>query len=160
MCTLFNRKLDFKLRLFFLISCVQLVHTKNSFQVFRTQLFFLYLQKTSRDLLDIQPDIYKCVEKLQFSLFLISCCQRILNSSWLSWYIVLKIACLHVSFTAYENFYKLSKMYCLLIWVSTFQPLEVSENRYPTIKHISTYTLISSSISTYVIDLFLVIHFT
>ena len=69
----------------------------------------------------------------------------------------LKIACLHVSFTAYENFYKLSKMHCLLIWFSTFLPSEVSENRDPTIKHISTYTLISSSINTYVIDLFLVI---
>ena len=100
------------------------------------------------------------VEKLQFSLFLISSCPEILSSSWLSWYLLLKIACLHVSFTAYENFYKLSKMHCLLVWLSTFQPLEVSENRDPTIKHISTYTLISSSISTYVIDLFLVILFT
>ena len=100
------------------------------------------------------------VEKLQFSLFLISCCPEILNSSWLSWYLLLKIACLHVSFTAYENFDKLSKMHCLLIWFSIFQPSEVSENRDPTIKHISTYTLISSSISTYVIDLFLVILFT
>ena len=101
------------------------------------------------------------VEKLQFSLFLISCCQGIFNASWLSWYLVLKMVCLHVSFTAYENFYKLSKMYCLLVWLfSTFQPSEISEKRDPTIKHISTYTLISSSISTYVIDLFLVIHFT
>ena len=47
------------------------------------------------------------VEKLQFSLFLISCCQGILNFSWLSWYLVLKIACFHVSFTTYENLYKL-----------------------------------------------------
>ena len=99
------------------------------------------------------------VEKLLFSLFLISCCPEILNSSWLSWYLVLKIACLHVSFTAYENFYKISKMYCLLVWFSTFQLSEVSENGDPTIKHIFTYTLISSSISTYVIDLFLVILF-
>ena len=67
-----------------------------------------------------KENIIFAVEKLQFSLFLISCCQGILNSSWLSWYLVLKIACLHVSFTAYENFYKLSKMYCLLIWISTF----------------------------------------
>ena len=52
----------------------------------------------------------------------------------------LKIACLHVSCTVYENYYKLSKMYCLLDWFSTFQPSEVSENRDPTIKHISTYT--------------------
>ena len=55
----------------------------------------------------------------------------------------LKIACLHVSFTAYENFYRLYKMHCLLGWFSTFQPSEVSENRDPTIKHISTYTLVS-----------------
>ena len=107
----------------------------------------------SRALLDIQLDVYKHVEKLQFSLFLISCCPEILNSSWLSWYLLLKIACLHVSFTAYENFYKLSKMHCLLIWFLTFQLSEVSDNRDPTIKHISTCTLISSSISTYVIDL-------
>ena len=100
------------------------------------------------------------VEKLQLSLFSIYCCQVILNSSWLSWYLVLKIACLHVSFTANENFYKLSKMNYLLVWFSTFQPSEVSENRDPTVKHISTYALISSSISTYVIDLFPVIHFT
>ena len=69
------------------------------------------------------------VEKLQFSLFFISCCQGILNSSWLSWYLVLKIACLHVSFTANENFYKLSNMYCLLVWFSTFQSSEVSEKQ-------------------------------
>ena len=100
------------------------------------------------------------VEKLQFSFFLIYCCPEIFYSSWLSWYLLLKIACLHVSFTAYENFYKLSQMHCLLVWFSTLQPSEVSENRDPTIKHISTYTLISSSISTYVIDLFLVILFT
>ena len=102
-------------------------------------------------------NIEECVEKLQFSLFLISCCPEILNCSWLFWYLLLKITCLHVSFTAYENFYKLFKIPCLLIWFSTFQPSEVSENRDPTIKHISTYTLISSSISTYVMDLFLVI---
>ena len=86
--------------------------------------------------------------------------QRSSTLSWLSWYLLLKIASLHVSFTAYENFYKLSQTYCLFTWFSTFQPSEVSENRDPTMKHISTYTLISSSISTYVIDLFLVILFT
>ena len=104
--------------------------------------------------------ICNTVEKLKFSLFLISCCPEILNSIWLSWYLLLKIACLHVPFTAHENFYKRSKMHCLLIWFSTFQPSEVSENRDPTIKHISTYTLISSSINAYVTDLFLVILFT
>ena len=68
----------------------------------------------------------------------------------------LKIACLHVSFTAYENFYILSKMHCLLILFSTFSPSELPENRNSTIKHISTYTLFPS-ISTYVVDHFLVI---
>ena len=100
------------------------------------------------------------VEKLQFSLFLISCSQGILNTSWLSWSLVLKIGCLHVSFTAYENFYKLSKMHCLLVLTFHFPIFRMSEYRNPTIKHISTYTLISPFISTYVTDLFLVILFT
>ena len=47
----------------------------------------------SKALLDIQPDIYKHVEKFQFSLFLIACFQGILNASWLSWYLILTIAC-------------------------------------------------------------------
>ena len=66
-----------------------------------------------------------------------------------------KIACLHVSFTAYENFYKLSKMHCHLVLTFHFLILRMSEYRNPTIKHISTYTLVSSCITTYVIDLFL-----
>ena len=53
------------------------------------------------------------VEKLQFSLFLISCSQGILNASLLSWFLLLKIACLHVSFTAYENFTNYLK--CIVI---------------------------------------------
>ena len=100
------------------------------------------------------------VEKLQFSLFSISCSQGILNASWLSWSLVLKIACLHVSFTAYENFYKLSKMHCLLVLTFHFLIFRMSECRNPTIKHIFTYTLISPFRSTYVTDLFLVILFT
>ena len=108
----------------------------------------------------VQLHISQYVEKLQFSLFQISCSQGILNSSWLSWCLVLKLACLHASFTAYENFYKLSKMHCLLVLTFQFPIFRISEYRNPTIKHISTYTLISSSISTYVTDLFLVIHFT
>ena len=102
----------------------------------------------------------KFVEKLQFSPFWFSCSQGILNASWLSWYLILKISCLHVSFTAYENFYKLSKMYCLLVLTFHFPIIRISEYRNPTIKHICTYTLISSSIGTYMTDLFLVIHFT
>ena len=100
------------------------------------------------------------VEKLQFSLFLISCSQGILNASLLSWFLLLQIACLHVSFTAYENFYKLSKMYCHLVLTFHFPIFSMSECRNPTIKHIFAYTLISPFISTYVIDLFLVILFT
>ena len=73
----------------------------------------------------------------------------------LSWYLFLKIACLHVSFTAYENFYKLSEMHCHLILTFHFLVLRMSEYRNPTIKHISTYTLLSSFINTYVTDLFL-----
>ena len=100
------------------------------------------------------------VEKLQFSLFSISCFQGILNASLLSWILLLKNACLHVSFTAYENFYELSKMHCLLVLTFHFPIFRMSECRNPTIKHIFTYTLISPFISTYVIDLFLVILFT
>ena len=71
----------------------------------------------------------------------------------------LKISCLHVSFTAYENFYKLSKLHCLLVLTLHFPIFRMSECRNPTIKHIFTYTLISPFISTYVTDLFLVIFF-
>ena len=42
--------------------------------------------------------------------FLISSSQGILNAALVSWILLLKNACLHVSFTAYENFYKLSKI--------------------------------------------------
>ena len=95
------------------------------------------------------------VEKLQFSLFLISCSQGILNASLLSWFLLLKNGCLHVSFTAYGNFYKLSKMYCHLVFTFHFPIFRMSECRNPTIKHIFTYTLISPFINTYVTDLFL-----
>ena len=66
-----------------------------------------------------------------------------------------KIACLHVSFTAYEKFYKLSKMHCLLILTFHFPIFRMSECRNATIKHISAYKLVSSFINTYVTDLFL-----
>ena len=61
----------------------------------------------------------------------------------------LKISCLHVSFTAYENFYKLSKNVVSSCLLSTFCPSEVSEIRNSTIKHISIYSLVHSSICTY-----------
>ena len=99
------------------------------------------------------------VEKLQFALFLISCSQ---GSSALLILLVsfLNIACLHVSFTAYENFYKLSKMHCFLVLTFHFPIFPMSECRNPTIKHIFTYTLVSPFIRKYVTDLFLVIFFT
>ena len=95
------------------------------------------------------------VENSSSRFYLISCSQGILNSSRLLLLSSPKIACLHVSFTAYENFYKLSKMHCHLVLTFLFLILRMSECRNPTIKHISTYTLVSSSITTYVIDLFL-----
>ena len=95
------------------------------------------------------------VENSSSRFYLISCSQGILNSSRLLLLSSPKIACLHVSFTAYGNFYKLSKMHCHLILTFLFLILRMSECRNPTIKHISTYTLVSSSITTYVTDLFL-----
>ena len=103
---------------------------------------------------------HQIVGKLQLSFYLDLLFPEIYNSLGSFWLSFLKIACLHVSFTAYENFYKLSKMKCLLILFSTFYPSEVSENRNLTIKHISTYTLFHPSISTYVVDHFLVISCT
>ena len=80
----------------------------------------------SRALLDIQPDIYKHVEKLQFSFLLISSSQ--ISLRLLALFVsFLKIACLHVSFTAYENFYKLSKNALSSHLLSTFSPSEVTE---------------------------------
>ena len=99
-----------------------------------------------------QPD---SVENSSSRFYLISCSQGILNSSRLLLLSSPKIACLHVSFTAYENFYKLSKMHCHLVLTFLFLILRMSEYRNPTIKHISTYTLVSSSITIHVTDLFL-----
>ena len=95
------------------------------------------------------------VENSSSRFYLISCSQGILNSARLLLLSSPKIACLHVSFTAYENFYKLSKMHCHLVLTFLFLILRMSECRNPTIKHISTYSLVSSSITTYVTDLFL-----
>ena len=97
------------------------------------------------------------VEKNSSSLYLmISCLQRSQNFLG-SCVAFLKIACLHASFTAYENFYKHSKNALSYQLLSTCSPSEVSEIRNPTIKHISTYTLVHSSIITYMGDHFLVI---
>ena len=96
------------------------------------------------------------VEKLQFSLFLISCSQGILSSSY-SPGIFPKDCLFTCIFHSYETFYKLSKMHCLLVLTFHFPIFRMSECRNPTIKHIFTYTLISPFISTYVTDLFLVI---
>ena len=80
------------------------------------------------------------VENSSSLYILISCYQGILNSSRLSCSLLPKIACLHVSFTAYENFYKLSKMHCPFILIFHFPFFRISECRNPTIKHISNYT--------------------
>ena len=93
------------------------------------------------------------VEKLQFT-FSLDLLFSEISYSLSSFCVFLKVACLHVSFTAYENFNKLSKMRCLFVLFSTFFPSEVSEIRSATIKHISTYTLVHSSKSTYVVDHF------
>ena len=69
----------------------------------------------------------------------------------------LKTTCLHVSFTAYENIYKLTKSGLSPQIVSTFFVSEMSETRNPTTKHISTYALVHSSITIYMGDHFLVI---
>ena len=49
---------------------ISLIQSKNTSLAFWTQLFFLYFKQMSRALLDIQPDAYKHVEKLQFSFYL------------------------------------------------------------------------------------------
>ena len=68
-----------------------------------------------------------------------------------------KSTCLHVSITAYENSYKQTKNALSSQMASSFFVSEMSEIRNPTIKHISTYTLVHSSIITYMGDHFLVI---
>ena len=129
---------------------------QNTYISFWTQLFFLCFKQTPRALLDIHLDTYKCVEKLHSPFVLITSLKR--SITLLAFFVsFLKIACLHVPFTAYENFYKLSKIYCLLIFIATCFPSEVSEIRNSTIKLISTYTLFHPSESTYVVDHFLVI---
>ena len=66
--------------------------------------------KTIRDESTIKKDyVESVVENSSSQFYLISCAQGILNSSRLLLLSSPKIACLHVSFTAYENFYKLSK---------------------------------------------------
>ena len=61
---------------------------------------------------------------------------------------LLKTTCLHVTFTAYETFYKLTKKVLSSQMASSFFVLEMSEIRNLTTKHISTYTLVHSSIIT------------
>ena len=71
-------------------------------------------------LLDIMTKVLPGGEKRDYQGFL-----RDLLLSKLLFVSFLKIACLHVSFTAYENFYKPSKMHCLLVLFSSFFPSEV-----------------------------------
>ena len=84
------------------------------FSVFSTGFFVTFVENSSSPFISI------------------SCSQGILNSSRLSCFLLLKIVCLHVSFTAYENFYN------FLIFHFPF--FRISECRNPTIKHISNYT--------------------
>ena len=96
-----------------MISCIQLVYSKSTPLAFWTQFFFLYFRHTSRALLDVQRDVYKMSKNS------ISSSQRSLTL--LAFFVTfLRIVCLHVSFTAYENFYKLSRneLSCWLIFCS------------------------------------------
>ena len=89
-------------------------------------------------------------EKLQFSFSfsLISSLQRSLALLALL-VTFLKIACLHVSFPAYENFYRLSKNALSSCLLSTFFPPVVSENqKFHTQTYIHLYTV--SSIHKYI----------
>ena len=116
-------------------------------------MLFLYLQQTSRTLLDIQPDVYKHVENSSCRFFVISCSQGILNSSRFSCYLLLRLLVymyLSQLMRTFTNYLK-----CNLVLTFHFLILRMSEYRNPTIKHISTYTLVSSCIITYVTDLFL-----
>ena len=97
-----------------------------------------------------------CVEKLQFS-FLSDLLSPEISYSLGSVSDFPKIACLHVPFTVYKNFYRLSKNALSSHLLSTFSLSVVSEIRNSTIKHRCTYTLVHSSISTYMGDHFLVI---
>ena len=95
------------------------------------------------------------VENSNTRLLLISCSQGILGSSSFSCCLLLRLLVYMYLSQHYENFYKLSKMHCHLVLTFLFLMLRMSECRNPTIKHIFTYTLVSSLITTYVIDLFL-----
>ena len=93
------------------------------------------------------------VENSSSLFFQISCSQRILNSSRLSRYLLLRLL-------VYMNLSQLMRTFtnyliCHLILTFHFLILRMSEYGKPTIKHISTYTLVSSSTTTYVTDLFL-----
>ena len=81
-------------------------------------------------------------------LTMISCLQR--SQNFLGSHVAsLKIAYLHVSFAAYENFYKLSKNALSSQLLSTFSPTEVSEIRKPnnqTYIHLYTGSLIHNYI--------------
>ena len=90
-----------------------------SIDVYLCLISFFRLDPISRRLhvqsvLSIQPDIYKRVEKSQFSIGLISFCADQFNSCAL---LKSKLACLHVSFTTYEYFYKLSKSASFSRWL-------------------------------------------
>ena len=73
---------------------------------------------------------------------MISCLQR--SQNFLdSCATFLKTTCLHVSFTAYENFYKLTKMYCLLKWfpLPLYQKCQKKKSNNQTYIHLYTGSL-------------------
>ena len=86
------------------------------------------------------------VENLLLMIGLISFLQRSRCSYLLLCFPFYRVACLHVSFTAYEYFNKLSKSALSFRMVSSFRK---SETRNPTITHVFTCTLVHSSKNTY-----------
>ena len=74
------------------------------------------------------------VLKTYNSLFLLICSSQRSLTLLALFVSFLQISCLHVSFTVYENFYKLSKNALSFHLLSTFSPSEVSEIRNSTIE--------------------------
>ena len=95
------------------------------------------------------------VENSSSLFFQISCSQGILNGSRMSYSLLSRSLVYMYLSQLMRTSTKLSKMHCHLVLTFHILILRMSEYRNPTIKHISTYTLVSSSINTYVTDLFL-----
>ena len=95
------------------------------------------------------------VENSNTRLLLISCSQGILSSSSFSCYLLLRLLVYMYLSQLMRTFTNYLKSLCHLVLIFHFLMLRISEHRNPTIKHIFTYTLVSSFITKYVIDLFL-----